>query len=343
MRYPWVNVILLVLLSVQLATGYLGFTNGRSSNSWLLWLHGIGAYALIVLLYWKGSIIFDSIDRKKRWTRKRIGFLVLAALLLATLLAGLLWTFYGPIYLFGFSLVTIHIFLAIPLMALLLWHGWQMRFIFRVGQTWQRRLFLQTAISTIAGLVAWRAADSFKGLLLLPGASRRFTGSYERGSFGGQFPSVSWIADRPEPVDLKAWRLVIDGAVERPLSINYEELLRLANDELTATLDCTGGWFTTQVWQGVPLPTLLNMAGLGEGARSVTVAAVSGYSRRFNLAEAQRYLLAVAVAGNPLSHGHGLPVRLVAPDQRGVNWVKWVSHIRINRSSKLWQSPLPLR
>lgn len=343
MRYPWVNVILLVLLLIQLITGYLGFTNGRSSHSWLLWLHGIGAYGLLVLLYWKGSIIIEAIDRKKTWTSKRVGFLALTALLLATTLAGLLWTFYGPIYLFGFSLVTIHILLAIPLIALLLWHGWHMRFILRVGQTWERRLFLQSALTSIAGLIAWRAADSFKSLLLLPGANRRFTGSYERGSLGGSFPSVSWIADRPPPVDLEDWRLIIDGAVERPLSMTFQEIIELASEELTATLDCTGGWYTTQVWQGVALATLLRMAGLAEGARSVTVAAVSGYSRRFTLPEAQRYLLATGVAGKPLSHSHGQPVRLVAPDQRGVNWVKWVSNIRVNRSSKLWQSPLPLR
>ena len=33
---------------------------------------------------------------------------------------------------------------------------------------------------------------------------------------------------------------------------------------------------------------------------------------------------------------------LVAPDQRGVEWVKWITHLRLNRTSKIWQLPLPL-
>jgi DMSO/TMAO reductase YedYZ molybdopterin-dependent catalytic subunit len=87
----------------------------------------------------------------------------------------------------------------------------------------------------------------------------------------------------------------------------------------------------------------LSLAGIGAGARSVTFTAVSGYQRRFTLAEAQKYLLALQVAGQALSHGHGFPARLAAPDQRGVNWVKWVTHIHLNQTSKFWQLPLPLQ
>lgn len=343
MRHPWANIILLLLLLFQLVTGYFGFTNGRSGRAWILWLHGIGAYALVVLLYWKSSIILDAWQRKKTWTGRRVSFVVLVVLLLATLAAGLLWTFYGPIYLFGFSLVSIHIYLAIPLMLLFLWHAWHMRFILRVRQTWSRRLFLGTAVSSLVGLILWRAIDWSKDKLDVPGARRRFTGSYETGSYSRVFPVVSWIADRPAPVDVEAWRLVIDGAVERRLVFTYDQLVELINDETVATLDCTGGWYSTQAWRGVSIARLLSLTGIHDEALSVTFTAVSGYKRRFTLAEAQRYLLALQVAGQPLSHGHGFPARLVAHDQRGVNWVKWVTCIRLNKTSKFWQLPLPLQ
>jgi len=343
MRYPWANIILLILLLIQLVTGYFGFTNGRTGRAWILWLHGIGAYALVVLLYWKSSIILDAWQRKKTWTGRRVSFVVLVLLLLATLAAGLLWTFYGPIYLFGFSLVSIHIYLAIPLMVLLLWHAWHMRFIVRVRQTWGRRLFLGSVVSAGAGLVLWRAINWSKDRLDVPGAQRRFTGSYETGSLTGVFPVVSWIADRPATVDVETWRLVIDGAVERPLVFTYDQLIELVDDEKVMTLDCTGGWYSTQTWRGVSVARLLSLAGIGAGARSVTFTAVSGYQRRFTLAEAQKYLLALQVAGQTLSHGHGFPARLVAPDQRGVNWVKWVTRIHLNQTSKFWQLPLPLQ
>jgi DMSO/TMAO reductase YedYZ molybdopterin-dependent catalytic subunit len=343
MRYSWANVALLLLLLIQTLTGYYGLVEGRESFRWILWLHGIGAYAIVVLLYWKSSIILDAWGRKKRWTMRRAGFVVLVVLLLLTLLAGLAWTFYGPLYLFGFSLVSLHIYLAVPLMLLMVWHFWHMRFVLRVRQSLGRRLFLGTAVAAITGLLAWRASNWGKSRFALPGATRRFTGSYETGSFTGNFPVVSWIADRPPPVDGTQWRLVIEGAVERPLSFTYQELRQLATAERTETLDCTGGWYSTQVWGGVAVGRLLAMAGVRETARSVTFASVTGYNRRFGLEEAGGYLLALAVAGRPLSRGHGFPARLVAPGRRGVEWVKWVTHIRVNESSRHWQPPLPLQ
>ena len=76
MKYPWANVALLVLLVVLVVTGYFGFTNGEIEQEWLLWLHGIAAYGLMVLLFWKASIIFDAWRRKKTWTRVRVMFVV---------------------------------------------------------------------------------------------------------------------------------------------------------------------------------------------------------------------------------------------------------------------------
>lgn len=343
MRTPWVNLVLLCLLTIQLVTGYLGFVNGRSPLRWLLWLHGIGAYGLVFLLFWKGGIILDALRRRQTWTGQRWGFWIMLGLLLATLVLGLLWTFAGPIFLGGFSLLSLHIYLAIPLMLLMLWHSWRLRFIWKLPQTKGRRFFLGSLMTSLSGLVLWRAARWTTRISQLPGGARRFTGSYERGSFSGRFPAVSWIADRPEPVGIEDWGLGISGAVAQPFTLTYEQLQEMASDEITATLDCTGGWYTTQVWRGVSLRRLLALAEADDRARSVTVTAVSGYQRRFTLAEAENYLLALRVAGEPLTHSHGFPLRLVAPDQRGVNWVKWVSRIQVNESSKLWQLPLPLR
>lgn len=343
MRYPWVNVLLFLLLVIQLVTGYLGLVNGRPPRAWLLWLHGIGAYGLLMLVYWKGSVIWSAWRRKKSWTGARLLFLLMLALLLATLLSGLLWTFYGPIYLLGFSLISLHIYVAIPLMGLMVWHAWRLRFVLRLRETWGRRLFLGTAVSALLGLAAWRAAGWVKVAADLPGARRRFTGSYETGSFTGRFPSVSWIADRPAPVDAATWQLVIEGAVARPLTLTYAELQAMATDEQTATLDCTGGWYTTQVWRGVAVARLLEMAGVQAQAQSVTFEAVSGYKRRFSLESARRYLLALEVAGASLRHGNGYPARLVADNERGVEWVKWVARVRVNSTGPNWQPPLPLQ
>ena len=49
------------------------------------------------------------------------------------------------------------------------------------------------------------------------------------------------------------------------------------------------------------------------------------------------------VSGRELSHGHGYPLRLVAPGKRGFEWVKWVASIEVNESPKWLQPPLPLQ
>ena len=99
MKAPWVNLLLLLLLVTQTITGYFGFTNGRESSAWILALHGIIAYSLLLLLFFKADVIRDAWRRKKRWTARRVGFVVTLILLALTLLLGLLWTFQGPLYL----------------------------------------------------------------------------------------------------------------------------------------------------------------------------------------------------------------------------------------------------
>ena len=349
MHYPWANIVLLLLIILQFVTGFFGFTNGRPDNRWLLWLHGIGAYAITWILLWKSSIVLQVYQRGTGLNWRRIAFAVMLMLLFATLLFGLLWTFNGPQYLFGFSLVTLHIFLAVPLLLIMAWHAWHLRWIFRVPQAVGRRTFLRALGAGLAGLGLWWTSGRLKAWQTLPGSRRRFTGSYETGSFTGNFPKVSWIADRPSPINPDAWQLTISGAVEQSLTLSYQELLEMVETELsadtsvTAVLDCTGGWYSEQVWSGVPVGRLLDLVRPTEEALSVTFEAISGYKRRFNLREAREYVLATAVAGQLLPHGHGFPARLVAPGQRGVNWVKWVSHIRLNTTGKHWQLPLPLQ
>ena len=70
---------------------------------------------------------------------------------------------------------------------------------------------------------------------------------------------------------------------------------------------------------------------------------VTGYYRKFSLEAAQDFLLATHVTEETLSHGHGYPVRLVAPGRRGFEWVKWVTEIEFSETPHWWQPPLPIQ
>ena len=88
---------------------------------------------------------------------------------------------------------------------------------------------------------------------------------------------------------------------------------------------------------------LLARAGPTDAASSVTFTSVTGYYRRFSLDEARGYILASHVGGETLAHGHGFPLRLVASDKRGFEWVKWVVDVRVNETPKWLQPPLPIQ
>lgn len=336
MRYPWANFLLLFLLLLQALTGYFGFTSGTEERAWLLWAHAAGAYAITLVLFWKAAIVWGVARRGVRWRGERAWFLGMFLLLILALALGIAWTFTGYETLAGFSLLSLHIYVAVPLLILMAWHSWRRRWILQRVEARDRRAFLRGGLLALGGALVWGVLRGWQ-------RQRRFTGSYEIGSFGGFFPRVSWINDRPPPLDVESWRLELTGLVERPLRLGYRELQERAAALLTATLDCTGGWYTIQEWRGLALAALLAEAGPLAEARSVRVQSVTGYWRRFPLEQAQQYLLATHVAGAPLSHGHGAPLRLVAPDQRGFAWVKWLTAIQVESAPALWQPPLPLQ
>jgi DMSO/TMAO reductase YedYZ molybdopterin-dependent catalytic subunit len=61
----------------------------------------------------------------------------------------------------------------------------------------------------------------------------------------------------------------------------------------------------------------------------VLITSVTGWYAELPLSEANAALLATGVAGAPLPAANGAPCRLVAPDRRGLEWVKWVDRVEV--------------
>ena len=343
MRYPWANTLLLVLVLSAAVTGVFGLLSGNSDRAIYLYIHRIAAFATMALLVWKGLIVVHALQRRKRMTRIRWLWVFNALLLVTALALGVAWALQGPFYFLGFSGLSWHVYLGVGLVALMLYHA--LKQVSGIPlQFWvERRSALRFLGLSVAGFLLWRSSEWGAKTLTFSGAERRFTGSYLRGSQpGNDFPTVSWINDHPKPIDGSTWNLPVGGRVRQPFSVSYEWVAD-HQDSLEATLDCTGGWYTQQRWEGVSLEKLLDLAEVERDAASITVTSVTGYYRRFSLQEARSYILATRVGGETLSHGHGFPVRLVAKRLRGFEWVKWVTRVRVNDTSKYWQPPFPLQ
>jgi DMSO/TMAO reductase YedYZ molybdopterin-dependent catalytic subunit len=129
-----------------------------------------------------------------------------------------------------------------------------------------------------------------------------------------------------------AFRLVIEGNVARPLSLDVDELARRSEHEATLPIACVEGWSYSSRWRGLRLRDLLAEAGAAAG-RSVRVESLERGSIYATSVLARRQahdrdtLLATHLDGMPLTLDHGAPVRLIAGNRPGVLQTKWVTRV----------------
>jgi DMSO/TMAO reductase YedYZ molybdopterin-dependent catalytic subunit len=141
-------------------------------------------------------------------------------------------------------------------------------------------------------------------------------------------------------VDVDTWHLVVDGMVDREVSIGFADLLDLGLVERDITLNCVsnevgGRYIGSTRWSGVPVRLLLDRAGVDPGADQVLSTSVDGMTistpvEALMASGEREALLAVGMEGRPLPPQHGFPVRLVTPGLYGyVGATKWVSRLTL--------------
>lgn len=129
--------------------------------------------------------------------------------------------------------------------------------------------------------------------------------------------------------DLDKWRLHVTGRVKNPLKLSYAEIKELPVIRRKVLLICPGVFALHGDWEGISMARLLQRAGLEKDATHVVF---SGPEKAFEKKEKfpiqevlnEKVFLAHGVNGETLPRKHGFPLRLVAEDHYGGQWVKYV-------------------
>jgi DMSO/TMAO reductase YedYZ molybdopterin-dependent catalytic subunit len=159
-------------------------------------------------------------------------------------------------------------------------------------------------------------------------------------------------------IDKNKWRLRIEGEVEKPFEINFDELSNLETRKIPATLECAGngrsflepkvkgvqwniGGISNADWTGVPLPTLLERAGVKSTAREIIFEGADHgkledpkaprgeihFARSIPLEKARDVVLAYKMNDVDIPAEHGFPMRAIVPGWYAVASVKWLQRI----------------
>jgi DMSO/TMAO reductase YedYZ molybdopterin-dependent catalytic subunit len=130
-----------------------------------------------------------------------------------------------------------------------------------------------------------------------------------------------------------AWQLRIHGMVDNPMTITFDQLMKLPMIEHDVTLTCVsenvgGPYIGNARWEGTLLADVLRRAGIQSGADQIVMRDVNGMTIGVATApvmDGRASLLAVGMNGQPLPQAHGFPVRVVVPGLYGyVSACKWV-------------------
>ncbi|MGB9938670.1 molybdopterin-dependent oxidoreductase [Methanosarcina sp.] len=135
-------------------------------------------------------------------------------------------------------------------------------------------------------------------------------------------------------IDRESYRLQVDGLVENPLNLNYEEITGLPQTSKVVDLNCVEGWSFTAKWTGVRIEDLFEKAGAMENATTVIFYSADGYSTSLDkdyLLE-NDIILAYRLNDVTLPPDRGFPLQLVAENKYGYKWAKWIVRIELSDS-----------
>ena len=136
----------------------------------------------------------------------------------------------------------------------------------------------------------------------------------------------------PQYINTDVYTLTIDGLVEQPNSLTYDEVLDNQKYTKVVTLHCVEGWSVDILWEGVLLADLFKAVDVQKSADTVIFYSEDGYSTALPLRTImdRQLMIAYKMNGVVLPPERGFPFQLVAEDKLGYKWIKWITRIELS-------------
>ncbi len=218
----------------------------------------------------------------------------------------------------------------------------------------KRRLFLSSAVCALAGCGpissalsendgVRRALASVEGLNHALIGTRGLAREYRERDVDRRFRVNGFATPSDSRYEnlvagnFAAYRLVVEGTVERPHAFSLAELYRMPQRTQITRHDCVEGWSAIGKWSGVPLAAMLDVVRPRDDARYVVFRCMDNdgagnlYYESLDLHQARhpQALLAMRLNDAPLDADHGAPLRLRVPTQLGYKSAKWIARLEV--------------
>jgi DMSO/TMAO reductase YedYZ molybdopterin-dependent catalytic subunit len=146
-------------------------------------------------------------------------------------------------------------------------------------------------------------------------------------------------------IDRTTYRLTVEGLVDNPLSLSYEDLLAYPQISKLMDLNCVEGWNFTAKWTGPALSDIFDDAQVKPEAKIAIYYTPEGphgfTSHDLSYIREKNIIIALKDNDITLPPERGFPFQVVAESKYGYKWVKWVTRIVLSSDTTFrgyWES-----
>ncbi len=155
---------------------------------------------------------------------------------------------------------------------------------------------------------------------------------------------LCWGTDHPgikstnPQLKLETFTLTVDGEVENPVKLNWNDFMKLPKTVLSSDFHCVEGWSVLDCkWEGVHISEIEKLVKPKDVAKAVTFECADSYTTSLFREElgGNDVLLAYKLNDEVLEEGLGFPMRLIVPNKYAYKSALWVVRLRFTRNKEL--------